>query len=206
MKTLRSISTAALLSLVFASTASAVPANISISATPSVASLGTIVSYTVSGSAEVKETYEVRLMHVGVPSANCAKARPEESTLLHAPFEVEGKAATPIAINRTEVIPVSDYATTGTYVLCARILKGASAEGETYESSTSFTVEAPAPSPSITPAPAPPAPAVVSTPVTTVHATASTAQKLHAALAKCKKQKNSHKRKQCERRARSSHR
>lgn len=200
MKTLRSISIAVLLSLAVASPAAA-SSTISLAVSSPNPTLGTPISYSVSGEAEVKETYEVRIMHVGLPEANCNKANTAESIQLHAPFEVQGSASSLISFVRNEPIPIADYAEVGTYAMCAKV-RGASPA----ESLTSFTVEAPAaplaPEPLVVTPPATPASAVVYAPVEAplltpvIAPTAS--QKLHAALVKCKKLKKHSKRVKCE--------
>jgi hypothetical protein len=172
--------------------------------------LGTPITYQVSGEAEVHETYEVRIMYVGLSGANCGKARPTESSQVRE-VEVQGKAATLIPFNYSATLPIEDYSALGTYAVCANV------RGESpAESLTSFTVSAePAPvppptlvvAPTVTPAPAPvvtPSPAVApATPV--VKPVVKPVSKLAKALKLCKKLKKHGKRVACEKRAKRSH-
>lgn len=209
MKTLRSISTAAFIFFTLAvSAASASTISVSLSSTNP--TLGTPISYTLSGEAKVKETYEVRIMHVGLPEANCTKANEKESIRLHDPFEVFANAT---SLTQSETIPIVDYNALGTYAVCAMVRNGPeshySEKGFSADSTTSFTVVAPAVPSASTPVPpvetpAAPTPAVapVVAPALVAHVVAPVpAQKPHTAIAKCKKQKNKKKRVKCERAA-----
>jgi|ERR1700677_2876939 len=207
MKTLRTTSIAVLLCLVMATPAAADSTiNLTLSSTNPV--VNTPVTYTVTGQAEDHETYEVRIMHVNLPSANCGKARPTESSQVRE-VEVQGKASTLLSFEYSATLPTEDYTEVGTYAVCANV-RGNSP----IESLTSFTVLA-APAPTVpvvapTPPPAPAASPVAPAPesaalVLAAPAVAATvpsaAQKLRTALAKCKKLKKHSKRVQCERSA-----
>jgi hypothetical protein len=170
--------------------------------------LGTLVTYTVSGEAEVTQMYEVRIMHVGLPSANCERARPAESIQVRA-VEVQGKATSLIPFNYSATLPIEDYSELGTYAMCAIVREGRITTGGFSSSLTSFTVmAAPAsePTPQITPpqAPAPaPAPAPVMTPppsvapATPMVKPVKPVSKLSKALKLCKQQKKHSRRIAC---------
>lgn len=206
MNTLRSISTAVLLSLVLATSASAAEPNISVtvSANPS-ATLGTPVTYNVSGEGEARQTFSVRIMSLATyPASECLRANEKSSVVYEYPATLNGSGVSLHSFSESGTIVSSDYSALGAYVVCARITGGV----HPAETSVSFSVVAPAPvvtTPAANPNPAP-APSVaplLPTPVATPSVVASTsAQKLHAALAKCKKQKNKKKKRaQCERAA-----
>jgi hypothetical protein len=215
MKTLRSISTAVLFCLVLAAPAAA---NSTINLTVSSASavLGTPVTYTVSGEARAGETYEVRIMHVGLPSTKCENATPESALVGHVESIAGEGSLHPFPTKSEETIPIKDYAEVGSYAMCAVIRGASSVENNGFvKSLASFTVVTPPPTVPLVPTPeAPPiAPTPVATPgVTTPSAVAPVAlvkpsvvkpvakrvSKLAKALKLCKKQKNKHKRAKCE--------
>jgi hypothetical protein len=204
MKTLRSISTAVLLCLVLAAPAAATTTpNISVSVSASSATLGTPVSYTVSGEGEARQMFAVRVMSLAsYPASECVRSNERSQLIFEAPGTFNGSGAVLHQFNENREIPAADYNALGTYAVCA-VLKGT--EHDTESAPVTFSVVAPAPlvqaTPQVTPpaatpsvAPLPPAP------VATPSVVASTSvQKLHKALAKCKKQKNKKKRAKCER-------
>ena len=200
MINLRRISTAVLFCLVLAAPASAAsPIHLSV---PASAYLGSPVTYQLSGEPEPTRHFRVGFLHTEVPGA-CAKALKGESSpattvasgqVLSGKFEEHGS------------LPTTLYEALGTYYVCAAVQTEEPAPAETYASFT--VVPAPPPPPPVVTPPTPPAPVVTPpAPVVTppvVHPPLTSAQKLHAALAKCKKQKNKRKRVKCERTARSA--
>lgn len=201
MINLRSISTAVLSCLVLAAPASAAESSIHLSL-PESAYLGTPVSATVavSGEAPAHRKYGVAFLHAGTPVANCGKAVEEGSASVTA----VASSTVVSTVEGSVALPLVNYETLGTYTLCAYVQRN---EPTPAEAHASFTVVNPPPPPPVVTPPAPPAPVVTPpAPVVTppvIHALTS-AQKLHAALAKCKKQKNKRKRVKCERTARTA--
>jgi hypothetical protein len=202
MNTLRSISTAVLLSVALTAPAAAATPNISVSVTAASPILvGTAVTYRVSGEGEVRGEYSVHIMPVSAtaPAETCYNAGSSTKLVLHS-IALGGSMSSLTAFQNEGVIPVEDYPAIGTYVVCATIRN----ETNTTEHLETFSVTEP-PSvvqPAANPSPTPSVAPLLPTPVATPSVVASTsAQKLHAALAKCKKQKNKKKRAKCERAA-----
>lgn len=201
MKTLRSISTAVLLCLVFAAPAAADELSLS--------STSIFPGETVSVTVAVQAHPEIRqgiVAMVRLTSAECLK---------EASGKVSGAAEEhPLAQagNYTFPFPQANlYEAFGTYRVCEYYLTEDKGSQASSQLATMFTVVARPVPPSPVVAPASPAPVVapVSSPPTTtlpplapVSKPLTKAQKLHAALAKCKHQKNKHKRVKCERQAR----
>jgi hypothetical protein len=204
MKTLRSISTAVLLCLVLASPAAAAtePTISATVSTPS-ATLGTPVSYTVSGAGEPSQTYSVRIVSLATHAASeCVHGNSNSQLVFQFGGSLGGSSVSLKSFSTTNEIPSSDYSTIGTYAVCSILQGGAK---DTYSEPVTFAVVAPAPPVQPTPPPAPavtPSVAPLAPPLAAPSVAASTSvQKLHAALAKCKKQKNKKKRAKCERAA-----
>lgn len=202
MKTLRSISTAVLVFLVMAvPAASASTIKVAVSA-PNFF-LGTPVTYTVSGEAEVGQTFQVNIVS-GSSETECYNQGPASVPVLK-PVQVgrlHGSSVEPF--NQSAIIPTTDYSALGTYTVCAMIRKGEHLE----ESLMTFAIMS-EPAPVLfVPAAVVPSPAPVVTPAVTPHVATVVAptatQKLHAALVKCKRQKNKHKRLKCERAAKTA--
>lgn len=190
---------------VFAALVSTAPAaadSIHLSVFPTSTSLsGPTVTYQVSGEAEVKETYDVRIMSVDSshPESECVN-QTTNSQLVRGPIEIQGKATSLISFSHEEPIPVKDYSELGTYAVCAMIRGGSSFA----ESTTSFTVVAPpAPAPVVAPVPAPvvtqPPPIAPATPV--VKPVVKPVSKLAKTLKMCEKLKKHTRRVACEKSA-----
>jgi hypothetical protein len=198
MKSLYSISLTVLAFLIVASPAAAVP-NVTVKVAPeSSIFANTPATYTVSGEAEVGQKYSVRIMPVesSHPASECVAGR-ANTKLLHEPIEVHGTSASE-AFSYTETIPVEDHSFLGVYAVCAMVREGHAINPETAENTTEFSVVPLTPS---NPTPAQPVAPVI-------HTTSNTSTtKLHAALAKCKKQykHNKKKRVKCERAAKKLH-
>jgi hypothetical protein len=148
MKTLRSISTAVLFFLILAAPAAA-DSTINLTVSPTESVVGTPVTYTVSGEAEVTQMYEVRIMQVDSshPETECVRATKNSQLLRQLEVQGKGSPLKPFRYPESgeETIPVKDYSELGTYTVCA-ILR----EGRTNcnlnechaESTTNFTVVA----------------------------------------------------------------
>jgi hypothetical protein len=211
MKTLRSISIAVLLSLAVAAPAAASTVSVSVSSPNT--TLGTAVSYTISGEAEVTQTYEVRM--ISTSSANFASACENKSagvTVYEKEVQVETPGVTTIAFAHSAELPLTDYSSLGTYAVCGVVRMGREPHVGTPSTSNvaTFTVNAPV-TPPVVPSSTPPAPAPVplvapAVVPATIHIAPVTnsAQKLHTALVKCRKQKNKKKRVKCERAAKTA--
>ena len=190
MKTLRSISTAVLLCLALAAPASAAEVNLSLSPTTTTLG-GSPVMATLTGNSQAP--HNTHLLAV----ANTAKSGSCEGYQGRTILEVQEEPSS--KVNVTVEIPPADYTVIGTYRVCS-FVRAEPSEHSPYESGifTVLAVPPPAPpAPVITPAPAP-----VVTPPAPVVKPLTSAQKLHTALAKCKRQKNKRKRAKCERQAR----
>jgi hypothetical protein len=163
--------------------------------------LGTPITYHVSGNAEVKETYNVRIMSVDSSHPESECVRETTHSQLVRTWQIGGTIASPEPINYEAALPITDYSTLGTYAVCAMVRGGSSFA----ELTTSFTVVTPPPPP---PPPAPvvaPAPAPVVKPpppaAPEVVPVVKPVSKLAKALKMCKKLKKHTKRVACEKRA-----
>lgn len=99
---------------------------------------------------------------------------------------------------KTETLPATEYPALGTYEVCAEV-----DQWTTTTEATFMVLAVPLPPPPPPPAATLPPSPVVTPPAipATVSKPLTAAQKLHAALAKCKHQKNKRKRVKCERTA-----
>ncbi len=194
MKTLRCISTVVLSCLFLAAPASAAP-SIHLSL-PESAYLGSAVTATVSGESEATRKYDVRFLHAEVPAAECGKEAESKSTNVYgSTVPASGKFETSVPL------PTTLYEALGTYTICATVQTNEPANAETHASLTVVTPPPPPPpAPAATPVSGPAA--TIIPPLAPVSKPLTAAQKLHAALAKCKHQKNKRKRVKCERAAR----
>lgn len=193
---------AAVATLVFAAPAAAA-SKIEVSVSSPNPTLGASVTFQVSGEAEVGETYQVDISSES--ERDCIDQVAGHYQTVFPAYQLGNDSS----INQAATIPIGDYNALGTYAVCAMVRLGVLSSGSFAESTTSFTVVAP-PAPEPTPTIVAPAPAAVpvlapavTAPATTTHVTpvATTAQKLHAALAKCKRLKKHSKRVACEKRA-----
>lgn len=186
MKNLRCISTAVLACLVLAAPASAAD-EVHLILSPTSTTLGgTPITATASGVAT--SNYAVWTMRT---EGACT-----EANAMSSPF---GRNHFAGAFEQAGVISPTRYPTVGTYKVCAEIDEWAETSEATF---AVLAVPPPPPPPGVNNAPPPPPPVVTAPPPVVKPLTA--AQKLKAALAKCKHQKNKRKRVKCERAARAS--
>lgn len=183
MKTLRCISTAVLACLALAVPASAAEVSLSLSTTST--TLGTPITATASGVATTN--YGVAV----IKEAPCTK---DNATTMALGVNEGGP------FDQTVTLPATGYPTVGTYNVCAEVDHWTTVTQATLAVLAVPLPPPPPPAPVVAPALAPPvtsavAPKPVVKPLTT-------AQKLHKALAKCKREHPKSKRVKCERAAR----
>jgi hypothetical protein len=215
MKTLRNISTAVLFFLVMAAPAAA--DSISLTEVPTeVSSSSLSVTYKVLEEPEAGYSSTIRLMRVGWTGSNCGQV-PQESNKV-----MNWRNVQSTSVRRFSLEPAFDYEGLGPYVVCAVIAKGY--HQAIAESSASFTVveitkmemaekaeeaaakaksesEAAAKKTQEESAHASTAPSSTLTKTPPLVQPLTSAQKIHAALVKCKKLKKHSKRVKCERAA-----
>jgi hypothetical protein len=210
MKSFSTITLASLVAVVIAAPAAAA-SKIEVSVSSPNPTLGTPVTYQVSGEAEVGETYQVNILD-GPSSQECfnqiKRVQGPSSVEVLRPVQVGRQHESSIeSFSQSAMVPIEDYSALGTYTVCAMVRLGVLNTGSFAESATSFTVvAAPAPEPKSEPtseitSPAP-APTPAATPVTPrVTPVAKPVSKLAKALTLCKKLKKHSKRVACEKRA-----
>jgi hypothetical protein len=190
MKTLRCISTAVLACLALAVPASAAEVSLSLSTTST--TLGTPITATASGVATTN--YGVAI----IKEAPCTKAN--ATTMV---FGVNEGGP----FDQTVTLPATGYPTVGTYNVCAEVDHWTTVAQATLAVLAVPLPPPPPPAPVVAPAPAPPVTSAPAPPVTSAVAPKpvvkplTTTQKLHKALAKCKRQHPKSKRVKCERAA-----